>query len=81
MTFYINVTWSDGRRETVNESARAKTAIGIRDMYRKWFGAAADKITVETRPVINTPMYPGLKFWDEDTEDPYYEWPDPHPFS
>ena len=66
MTFYINVTWSDGRRETVNQSSRAVTAIGIRDMYRKWFGAAADKIMVESRPVISSPMYPDDDFWGID---------------
>ena len=66
MTFYINVTWSDGRRETVNQSSRAVTAIGIRDMYRKWFGAAADKIMVESQPVINTPMFPDDDFWGID---------------
>ncbi len=66
MTFYINVTWSDGRRETVNESARAKTAIQIRDMYYAWFGAAADKIMVESQPVMDTPMFPDDDFWGTD---------------
>ena len=81
MAFYINVTWPDGKRETVSKADHPETAIILRRMYRKWFGDDIENIMVETRPVINTPIDPGLKFSDEDTEDPYYEWPDPHPFS
>ncbi len=66
MPFYINVTWSDGRRETVIEVARADTALAFRSACRRRFGDAADKIMVETRPVIDTPMYPDDDFWGID---------------
>ena len=66
MTFYINVTWSDGRRETVNQSSRAATAIGIRDVYYIWYGNDASKVMVESRPVMNMTMFPDDDDWGTD---------------
>lgn len=49
MTFYINVTRKDGKRETVNHSEKVVDAFTLRRLYNERLNCKS--IWVETRPV------------------------------
>lgn len=63
--YYINITYKNGKRETLDQRRTPSMAIAVRQEYRRAYSGLYDRITVETRPVVTEPEINRYRSLDE----------------